>query len=175
MQRSALLKEECSARPGYRIAPPAEVCAKLNRQFPMDMDTLQYFTIVYGVLDIHTGHFRYASAGHPGPIHCSPTNALSHVKALNMAIGFSEDASFSEDELFLQPGDRLYFYTDGATEAENLAGEEFSIERLTELLQSSQSQTLEESLHNVYSAVRSWNQDRFKDDLTLCSVQYNGG
>lgn len=173
-QRSALLKEERPEPPGYRIAEPAEVCAKLNRQFPMDMESLQYFTIVYGVLNVETGRFRYATAGHPGPIHCGPNKHPSHAKSLNMAIGFSEDASFTEDEIVLAPGDRLYFYTDGAPEAENPAGEEFSIDRLSELLQAARLQSLEDSLQNVYDAVKSWNQDRFKDDLTLCAVQYNG-
>lgn len=173
-QRSTLLKEECDDGSGYRIASPAEVCAKLNRQFPMDLETSQYFTIVYGILDTQTGAFRYATAGHPGPIHCGRAEHPTHAKSLNMAIGFTEDARFLEDELILAPGDRLFFYTDGATEAENPAGKEFSIERLTKLLQESQSNSLEETLQNVYATVRSWNEDRFKDDLTLCALHFYG-
>src|SRR5688572_19778613 len=51
------------------VTPPTEVAARLNRLFPFDPATEQFATLVYGVLDAATGEFRYASAGHPGPVH----------------------------------------------------------------------------------------------------------
>ena len=47
----------------------AEVAAELTNRFPFDLETRQYFTCVYGVLDARSGEFRYVCAGHPGPVH----------------------------------------------------------------------------------------------------------
>jgi len=174
VQRSSLIKETCDTAPGYRIVSPAEVCARLNRQFPMDVESFQYFTMVYGIFDLQNGTFRYATAGHPGPIQCTEAGILAHLKAMNMAIGFVPEATFKEATLKLAPGDRLFFYTDGITEAESPAGEEFSVERLSGLLQNSRGQSLEETIQSVYSAVSAWNEHLFKDDVTLCALQYNG-
>jgi PAS domain S-box-containing protein len=53
---------------GHRIAEPARVAERLNRQFPLDPRTRQYFTMLYGVLDLETNRFRYVSAGQSGPL-----------------------------------------------------------------------------------------------------------
>ena len=53
----------------FGITPPAEVAARLNRLFPFDTSTEQFATMLYGILNVATGEFRYASAGHPGPVH----------------------------------------------------------------------------------------------------------
>ena len=54
---------------GGRPMPPVEVAGELNRMFPFDEATEQYFTMIYGVLDVGSGAFRYVSAGHPGVVH----------------------------------------------------------------------------------------------------------
>ena len=54
-----------------RIMAPDRVARQLNDEFPMDPETAQYFTVVYGVLDISRREFRYVCAGHPAPIHVS--------------------------------------------------------------------------------------------------------
>ena len=51
-----------------RPVPPAEVADRLNVLFPYDETTSQYFTLSYGVLNVVTGEYRFASAGHPGPV-----------------------------------------------------------------------------------------------------------
>jgi phosphoserine phosphatase RsbU/P len=75
MSQSSLLKQHCSNPLGYRLVPPAEVAAQLNRQFPMTSTNGQYFTILYGVLDLQTRVLRYVQAGHPKPCRssCQPT------------------------------------------------------------------------------------------------------
>ena len=54
---------------GYGLAQPAEVMRRLNRHFPFDPRTAQYFTIFFGILETQTGELRYSSAGHPDPIY----------------------------------------------------------------------------------------------------------
>src|SRR5207237_1135226 len=66
---SSLLVRRHKPAPGTAIVPPAEVARALNQHFPWDPATEQFFTILYGILNVDTGIFRYVSAGHPGPVH----------------------------------------------------------------------------------------------------------
>lgn len=156
------------------IHDPADVCTRLNREFPMDPDTLQYFTITYGILDCATGEFRYACAGHPGPILLRKGQKPVAHGSLNMAIGFVPEMAYKEASLELQPGDRLYFYTDGLVEAKNGEAIEFGTERLCEHLQKQRISGLEDSLQNVYNSVRKWTNGMFNDDVTLCALEFVG-
>src|SRR5439155_8130717 len=65
----SLLRQPVPGSTGYGLVPPAEVAAELNRRFPIDPETSQYFTLLYGLLDRQTHEFRYVSAGHPGPVY----------------------------------------------------------------------------------------------------------
>ncbi len=156
------------------IVPPAEACSRLNRQFPMNPDNFQYFTIVYGILNRRTGSFRYANAGHPGPIHIGPNKEPVPHKPLNMAVGFVPNAEYHELEIHLAPKDRLYFYTDGIVEAQGPEKEEFGMERLCSLLGSGLSKPLKNTLGQVYDSVSRWNHSHFKDDVTICALEFTG-
>ena len=168
---STILLEDTDNGQG-KIVPPCDVCKLLNKQFPMNPDNFQYFTFVYGILDITSGTFIYANAGHPGPIRVRPGHKPQDTKPLNMAIGFVPNTVFCQEEIILHPGDRLYFYTDGIVEAKNMAGEEFGTERLCATLQAHCAEPLEASLQKVYSLVEEWNVDFFHDDVTMCAVEY---
>ena len=62
------------------IASPAEVVSRLNRHFLSTPGALRFFTIIYGILNERTGHFRYVAAGHLGPIHVAPGGAAESEK-----------------------------------------------------------------------------------------------
>ncbi len=94
--------------------PPAEVAARLHRRFPWDQITGQYFTILYGVLSLGTGEFRYVSAGHPGPVWLPRGGAPQALPAAGYPIGVGE-ADYAERSVRLGPGDRLYLFSDGLT------------------------------------------------------------
>ena len=94
---------------GYRLLPPAEVAVQLGRRFPWDSTTEQFFTLLYGVLNLRTREFRFVCAGHPSPIHLPRDSAeprmLTGPGAL--PIGLAEE-TYEEQVVALQPGDRLY-------------------------------------------------------------------
>ena len=52
-----------------QILSPAEVAGELNREFPIDPETWQYFTFLCATLDVRSSELRFTSAGHPGPIY----------------------------------------------------------------------------------------------------------
>ena len=126
----------------FRVLPPAEVAKKLNDDFPMDPSTRQYFTLLYGILDLDTREFRYVSAGHAGLLYLSGTAMPKFVEAPGFPIGFFKQASYEEHSIRLKPGDRLYLYSDGITEARNDYDEEFGRGRLTDTLEQSRTELI---------------------------------
>src|SRR4029077_12738085 len=65
----SFLRRPLEGAEGYPLLPPAEVAVQLGRRFPWDSTTEQFFTLLYGVLNLRTREFRFVSAGHPSPIH----------------------------------------------------------------------------------------------------------
>jgi len=152
------------------VVPPSTVAERLNRQFPMDR-TRQYFTLVYGTLEPSSGTFRYVTAGHPSPVLLSAEGAPVAVEGTGFPIGMFEDAAYEEQALVLQPGDRLYFYTDGAIEALNRAEEEFGLDRLSSEFARWRPLPLRASVERAASAVRSWCGGQLRDDVSLLAVE----
>ena len=114
---------------GIRLVDPSGVAERLNQQFPIDR-TRQYFTLVYGVLDTATADLRYVIAGHPAPIHLPVTGPPRPVAGSGLPVGMLEGTRYEHASLRLEPGDRLYFYTDGVIEALNAREEDFGLARL---------------------------------------------
>ena len=152
------------------VASPARVAERLNRQFPMDR-TRQYFTLVYGVMNVGSGHFRYVTAGHPSPVLLPRGGTPAAVAGAGLPIGMFEAASFEEASLTLEPGDRLYFYTDGVVEALDRSEDDFGHGRLLDEIARRREQPLRESLDGIAAAVRAWCDGRIRDDVSLLAVE----
>src|SRR5687768_8400997 len=114
--RSSILVREAPVGGALNITPPAEVAARLNRLFPFDSATEQFATLIYGILDVAAGEFRYVSAGHPGPVHLRRGDDPVVIASHGFPIGLSEEAC-EEHSVSLGAGDRLYLYSDGVPEA----------------------------------------------------------
>jgi PAS domain S-box-containing protein len=164
----ALLTEHAGTAPS--MVSPSRVAERLNRQFPMDR-TRQYFTLVYGVIDQTTGRFQYVMAGHPAPVLLRRGAPPVAVAGVGLPIGMIDEATFDDQTLTLEPGDRLYFYTDGATEALDAAGEEFGHARLLDEIARWRDQPLRAGLDMMSATVRAWCGDSLKDDVSLLAVE----
>jgi len=164
----ALLTEDTGAGP--TVVPPARVAERLNRQFPMDR-ARQYFTLVYGVIDPSSGRFEYVTAGHPSPVLLPSGGAALTVEGAGLPIGMLDDATYSEASLTLAPGDRLYFYTDGAIEALDADEVEFGHPRLLDTMARTRGLPLRMGLEAVAAEIRAWCGGRLKDDVSLLAVE----
>jgi sigma-B regulation protein RsbU (phosphoserine phosphatase) len=139
----------------------------------MDLETAQYFTILYGILDVETGEFRYVSAGSPPAILCRKGEAPRFEYLAGYPIGMVNEPAFEEHSLQLRTGDRLYLYTDGVPEAMNQAGEDFGMERFVSTLQQSAKLSLDESLTFAVDQIREWSSDSgLQDDATILGVEF---
>ena len=174
MGPSSMIYEEApGAEP--RLVPPATLAATLNRRFPMDPLTKQYFTWVYAILDPSARELRYAAAGHPGPILVGNDSQPRAFDSSGPAIGWLPDAMFEECTISLSPADRLYFYSDGIIEARDPDGAFFGDERLLATLAECRSGSLSQSLERVKNEVSAWcGAAGPDDDISMIGVQITG-
>ncbi|HEY2585858.1 MAG TPA: SpoIIE family protein phosphatase [Tepidisphaeraceae bacterium] len=140
---------------GLEPRGPVEVATELNRRFPMDDHLEQYFTVLYGVLDLDTGLLRCVSAGHP-PVLYLPANGPSRflLDSSGFAIGWLPDSHYQELELPLAPGDRLLVYSDGIIEAANDATQTFGRDRLGQACERSREASLDSLLECIVHAAQ---------------------
>jgi sigma-B regulation protein RsbU (phosphoserine phosphatase) len=174
LERSSLFRPKSSRRgSGYEIMPPALVATQLNRQFSMDLNTTQYFTLFYGVLDVRTGRFRYVNAGHSRPIYLPVFSDPVQLPGSGYPVGVLLDVEYQEQELHLRPGDRIYLYTDGLTELSNSVGDEYGIRRMTQVVQQGRHLGLQESIDALIDSVEQWSgSSNYQDDVSLLAFQF---
>jgi phosphoserine phosphatase RsbU/P len=164
----ALLVEDLGQGPC--LVPPSRVAERLNRQFPMGR-TRQYFTLVYGVFDESRERFDYVIAGHPAPIFVPRTGPPVALEGGGLPIGMIEHATYVDETTILQPGDRLYFYTDGVIEALDAAEQEFGSARLMAEIDRQRDRPLRVGLDLVANLVRDWSGGQLQDDVSLLAVE----
>jgi sigma-B regulation protein RsbU (phosphoserine phosphatase) len=153
----------------YRVAPPSEVVARLNQHFRSGPRTMQY----YGVLDLATRDLRYVTVGHPGPVQVRRGAAPMVLEPGGLPVGLLPEASYEERAVRLEPGDRLYFATDGLTEAENTAGQDFGAEKLLEAYDQNRHRPLDESLTAVIAGAEEWCAPaQLADDVAMLALEY---
>lgn len=171
LDRHSLVTRSKDDFPGFEIVPPSHVVAQLNRSFQMG-DSGQFFTLVYGVLDLQTGQFRYTCAGHPGPFHVRPNSGVSRHDVPALPVGIMSDAEYEEAVIELKPGHRFFLYSDGLLEEKNPAGEQFGISRVRAAIAEGLMFSLDESIDLMCDKVLSWcGENRLRDDLTIVGVE----
>jgi sigma-B regulation protein RsbU (phosphoserine phosphatase) len=114
---------------------PRQVLLNVHRLL-LEMSRAEtYVTVFYGVLDPAAGSLVYARAGHDRPLLLDPVaGTCQPLAAAGMALGFVEDVFLEESRVDLRPGEMLFLYTDGITDAESPEGEFFGVQRLCQTL-----------------------------------------
>ena len=162
--------------PDAAVASPAEVARRLNTLYPMESNGKLYFTMIYGVLDLETGRFRFISAGHPGPILVRPGSPPEQIVVPSLVIGAFQDVNYSDSEVQLEAGDRLYLFSDGLYEETNDKDQQFQVSRLMNALATRVGDPLEASLEFVRQDLVAWHgTDDFTDDFSILAFEMLGG
>ena len=155
------------------LVSPAEIATRLNRMFPMSEDGRQYFTLIYGILNIRNGMFRYTCAGHPPPLYLAPNQQVIPCEIGNVPIGLFEDSHYEEGTIQLQPGGRLFLYSDGVLEAKDASKEFFGETRLQETLEATHSLPLQVSVDSIVKAALDWTVNHHaQDDLSILAFEW---
>jgi phosphoserine phosphatase RsbU/P len=152
------------------VVPPSRVAERLNRQFPMDRSR-QYFTLVYAVVDAQSGEMDYVVAGHPAPVLVPRHDAAVPIAGGGLPVGMLEHATFDDGHLRLEPGARLYLYTDGVIEALDAAEHEYGIDRLLAAIERQRAQPLRAAIDAIAAEIHHWSGGRLQDDVSLLAVE----
>ncbi|MDD9991726.1 MAG: SpoIIE family protein phosphatase [Rhodospirillales bacterium] len=149
-----------------------EVNDTICEQNPQDL----FVTLFYGILDPETGEFVFANAGHNPPFVVKrPGEVLPLPMTGGMAVGVMPGLPYAEDAVTLTPGDTMFLYTDGITEAMNKEDEEFTEARLEAVLAKGHDLPVDSVLENVTSAVVNFVAGAEQsDDITCIVLRYDG-
>jgi len=153
------------------IKPTAEVADALNQLFPFDEATEQFTSMVYGILDVASGVFRFTSAGHPGPVLFRGGFAPRILESSGLPIGLSRE-SYGEQNVHVEAGDRLYLYSDGLIEAMNARGEWFGEARFLEAFVGGGAEPLRKSVASLMDELGDWRgSEPAQDDISLPAIE----
>ncbi|MBE6253374.1 MAG: response regulator [Bacteroidales bacterium] len=120
---------------GLQDKPTNECMSTVNDILCDESVGSMFVTVFYGIYDLQTGQITFTNAGHNPPYILKADGQVEVVKSpCNLVLGAVPDMPFSCDTLKLDPGDTLYMFTDGVTEAENKNHDQFGESRLEEAL-----------------------------------------
>jgi sigma-B regulation protein RsbU (phosphoserine phosphatase) len=137
-------------------APTAEdLVAGINEELCRDNPEAMFVTLLLCVVDAGTGEFEWCNAGHTIPYLLFPRGTVSALASgRSIALGIRSTVTLTAGRAKLAPGESLFLYTDGITEAANDQGEFFGEERLEAALRSFADHEPEDLVHGVLRQVR---------------------
>ncbi len=164
---------------GYAEAGRAvdEVFAVANAKLCESNDAGMFVTAWMGVLNITTGEVEFANAGHNPPLVRHTDGSFAYLKTKpGFVLAGMEGVRYRSNRLVLAPGDELYLYTDGVTEASNSNNELYGEDRLLDFLNSLHALSGEEVCRAVKADIDAFVGDAPQfDDITMLYLKYNGG
>ncbi len=155
---------------------PGLAINRVNEVMATENDEMMFVTLFYGVLDLRTGRLDFVNAGHNLPYLRHADGGVEGVGRMgDIPLAVMEGFEFAEDHCQLQPGDLLLLYTDGVTEAFNMAEEAYGEARLEAVLAELPSQaSCAEALKTVTGSVsRFIGEAPPSDDLTMLALKWH--
>ena len=150
----------------------AALSAGLDREVDATTPRGVFLTLFMGILEGNGRTLRYVNAGHNPQFVVRTTGDIVAMWSTGLPIALFPDHGYREVSVDLEPGDLLFFYTDGLVEAENDAGEMFGAERLQSVLRTAGAQGVESVLQHVEEAVRQFRgRTEALDDATLMALR----
>jgi serine phosphatase RsbU (regulator of sigma subunit) len=163
----ANLQASMRALCGVGLALP-EVMGRINRLIHQNTEPEQFITFFVGVFEPRRRTLTYVNAGHNPPLMVHENRQNRNLETGGLILGVFPEATYEQEILQLSPGDVLFLYTDGVSEAMNVAGEELGEHRLREMLLASAKETPHAIVENVLEMVNRHTCDLPTcDDLTL--------
>ena len=155
---------------------PAEVLRKTNNTICSSNEAEMFVTVWMGILEISTGKLTAANAGHEFPAIRQPDGKFELFKDKHgFVVGGMEGVRYKDYELQLQPGSKLFVYTDGVAEATNAQNELFGTERMIDALNTDTSVAPQDIIRNVRTSVDGFVKEAEQfDDITMLCVEYKG-
>lgn len=156
---------------------PHELLGEMNRLLAPQIPSGRFVTMGSCLYDPTSGRIKWARAGHPPALlFRRKSGQVFKLLGEGFAVGFFEDSSYSVVEDALQVGDLLLMFTDGVTEAQDLSGEAFGLERLSAALLATQPESSSaDMLRRILDAFDTFRGERLiRDDVTVMLLKRVG-
>lgn len=155
---------------------PASIVTHVNDALSADNDSCMFVTLYVGILNLRDGTLVATNAGHNQPLLRRQNGQFEWLTAQDgPMVGPVPGIAFKESVIRLGPGDELFLYTDGVTEADNRRRELFGNSRLKSVLTRSQAGSVVDRLNEVMNEVRAFAGEAPQaDDITMLGLRYHG-
>lgn len=171
MQAKTMINGFISA--GFSVNDTFEVA---NTKLCNNNDAEMFVTAWQGILDINTGHIDFANAGHNPPLVYRDKEGWSYLRSkVGFVLAGMEGIKYKLQSLDLNPGDKIFLYTDGIVEAQNISNELYGEERLLNYLNEHTTDSPKATIKGVKASVDEFagEADQF-DDMTMLLIEFNG-
>lgn len=151
---------------------PQVTLAKINNLVGESVESSQYITAFYGVLDATNHTLAYANAGHNPPLLMNSDGTAQFMERGELPLGMFRGARYYEYFQQIEPGQTLVLYTDGVTEAADEDGAEYGRVRLEQIVREGRDLTARELIAHIYADVLRWTGGHgANDDITFVIVK----
>ena len=150
---------------------PSGVLSSVNTILHQRQLEEYYCTLCYAVFDLKRHVLTMANSGLPYPIRCS-AEGCAQIELPGVPLGSFNGTMYDEVTIALHAGDAFVFCSDGVFEAMNGAGQEFSAERLLEVVSRTRDLPPQKIVDSIFAAVREWRGETPpNDDMTAVAVR----
>ena len=152
------------------------VLAQLNEALCTHNEAEMFLTVWIGILELSTGKLTACNAGHEYPMIKHPDGSYVMYKDKHgLVLGAMQHMKYDEYEIQLEPGSKIFVYSDGLPEATNNDEKMFGVNRVVETLNENPDDDPEQTLQNMMKAVDEFVKDAEQfDDLTMLCLEYKG-
>jgi serine phosphatase RsbU (regulator of sigma subunit) len=153
-------------------ANPSELMRGLNRIMTQQLKG-QFVTAAYLYLDLEARLVRYAAAGHPAMVRWSVGGEIERVESNGLLFGVLKETEYPAVELPVNLGDRFLLYSDGLSETENTAGEQFQAGRMAAVIKQYHAASVEQLSETLFRESAAWQPATLpqQDDVTMVLVE----
>lgn len=174
---SALLMAVCKTLlkiTAYKGIPADNILYEVNNILVDESPSNMFVTVFYGVLDTRNGAFEYCNGGHNSPYLISNEGTVKRLENIGgLLLGAMKDTEYESNIVMLNPGEILFFYTDGITEAFNKEDDEFNESRLVNSLLNKIPQSVNDIVNNVITDVQTFSYGAEQsDDITCLALKF---
>ncbi len=151
----------------------AKILERVNNALSQNNDNAMFVSVFLGILDVTTGNVVYTNAGHNPPYIRRRDGLLQRLDDRHgPVIGAMSGIRYKEATEILSPGDLLFSYTDGVTEAMNSHGALITEERLRAHLSKLENQNAKSAVEDVIAAVEEFEDVEQTDDITVLALEF---
>lgn len=169
-----LLKTSLKKPPYYKINSPVKVMSLLNEEQFFAKHEI-FFTMVYMIINVKTGEMEYTRAGHNPPVILRKNGVVDQPLGGSIPIGWDFERDDTVIKIKLHKGDRIFLFSDGILEAQNVDKDLFGEERLFNVLKSNLANNLDTTLNDTIIHLSQYTGSlKFEDDISILGVTYLG-